>query len=83
VAQGVAAVRRQAGDTIPIYAGIGVDVREAGFTRRMDPRDVIEAIEAAARAGADGITVARNYAEMHVDNLRAVGVALRRLGRRL
>ncbi len=81
VAQGIAQVRAQVGAQFPIYAGIGVDVPEEGLTRAMQPSDVIQAVEAAASAGADGITVSRNYAEMQVENLRAVGQALRGLGR--
>jgi hypothetical protein len=78
VAQGIRIVRREAGRAIPIYAGIGLDVREAGFDRAMQPPDVVDAVRAAARAGADGITVSRNYAEMRLENLRAVGEAIRR-----
>jgi hypothetical protein len=77
VAQGVRIVRREAGPEVPIYAGIGLDVREPGFNRAMQPSDVIDAVRAAARAGADGITVSRNYAEMQLENLRAVGEAIR------
>lgn len=79
VAQGVGIVRREVGIKVPIYAGIGVDVVQDGLARAMEPDDVIRAVQAAVRAGADGITVSRNYAEMRLQNLRAVGFALREL----
>ena len=81
VRQGVEIVRREVGESMPIYAGIGVDVVQEGFSRRMQPDDVVQAVAAAGEAGADGITVSRNYAEMHVANLKAVGQALRSAGR--
>jgi len=79
VAQGIAIVRREVGNQLPIYAGIGIDVVEEGLARPMEPTDVAQAVEAALQAGADGITVSRNYAEMQLANLRAVGHALRGL----
>ncbi len=82
VAQGVKIVRREVGDKLPIYAGIGVDVVQEGLARSMEPSDVVQAVQAAVRAGADGITVSRNYAEMRLQNLSAVGFALRSLARR-
>ena len=81
VGQGIEIVRREVGESVPIYAGIGIDVMEEGLSRKMEPDDVMQAVEAAAQAGADGITVSRNYAEMQIANLRAVGLALRRSGR--
>jgi hypothetical protein len=72
-------VRREVGNQLPIYGGIGIDVVEEGLGRHMEPTDVVQAVEAALRAGADGITVSRNYAEMRLANLRAVGHALRGL----
>jgi hypothetical protein len=81
VAQGIGIVRRAVADQVPIYAGLGIDVPDSGLTRGMEPADVVEAVRAAARAGADGITASRNYAEMQLANLRAVGLAVRELGR--
>ncbi len=77
VAQGIRIVRKEAGPEVPIYAGIGLDVQEPGLNRAMQPPDVVDAVRAAARAGAEGITVSRNYAEMRLENLRAVGEAIR------
>jgi hypothetical protein len=81
VRQCVENVRRDVGDGKRIYPGIGIDVRQHGLKRRMRPADVIQAVEAAAAAGADGITASRNYGEMRIANLRAFGQALKRLGR--
>lgn len=79
ISQGVQIVRRGMGKEIPIYAGIGLDVPETGLQREMTPIDVEEAVEAAVRAEVEGIVVSRNYAEMRVENLAAVGETLRGL----
>jgi len=79
VAYGIHVVRQQVGRRCPIYAGIGVDVVEEGLRHSMSPVDVEQAVQAAAKAGADGITVSRNYAEMQIENVKAIGRALRRL----
>jgi len=81
VRQVVEIVRRDVGRGTPIYPGIGIDVRQHGFNRSMRPKDVTAAVMAAAKAGADGITASRNYAEMKVANLKAFGETLKRLGR--
>ena len=47
----------------------------------MRPKDVVAAVMAAAKAGADGITASRNYGEMKIANLKAFGQALKELGR--
>ena len=36
-------------------------------------------VEAAFDGGASGVMISRNYSEMTIDNLAAVGTALRRL----
>ena len=79
VAQGVETVRRNSLPGTRIIAGIGVDVFEHGLERSMSPEDVEAAVNAAHRAGADGITISRNYAEMRHANLEAVGRAVRAL----
>jgi hypothetical protein len=81
VAQGVRIVRREVGPDFPIYAGIGLDVPEPGLLRPMEPVDVEHSVAAAIRAGADGIVVSRNYAEMNLRNLAAVGDTIRGLMR--
>jgi hypothetical protein len=54
-------------------------VFEDGLVRAMTPDDVAAAIAEAHAAGADGITLARNYAEMRHENLAAAGNAVRRI----
>jgi hypothetical protein len=79
VGQGIHAVRAALPGKTPIMAGIGIDVFEHGLQHAMRPEDVEEAIIAAHAAGADGITLSRNYAEMQHPNLRAAGATVRRL----
>lgn len=60
-----------------IYAGIGFDVPGSPPE---DPEKIYQATLNAFRAGAGGIVVSREYEEMEVPNLRAVGRAVRDLG---
>lgn len=59
-----------------IYAGIGFDVPGSPPE---DPQKIRQAVINAFQAGASGIVVSREYEEMRVPNLRAVGDALREL----
>jgi hypothetical protein len=79
VGQGVGLVRSGCGKAAQILAGIGIDVFESGLERAMTPDDVAAAIAEAHAAGADGITLARNYAEMRHENLSAAGDAVRHI----
>jgi hypothetical protein len=79
VAQGVRIARADAQAATPIIAGIGIDVFEHDLHRQTDPDDVAAAILAAHHAGANGITLSRNYAEMRHANLEAVGRTVRAL----
>ena len=79
VGQGVGLVRSGCCDAAQILAGIGIDVFEDGLERAMTPDDVAAAITEAHAAGADGITLARNYAEMRHSSLSAAGDAVRRI----
>ncbi len=60
-----------------IYAGIGFDVPGSPPE---DPEKIYQAVVNAFRAGAGGIVVSREYEEMEVPNLRAVGRAVRDFG---
>ena len=66
---------------VPVYAGLGFDVPWArdgaweGFSS--DPETVYQATLKAFDAGASGIVISREYDEMRVHNLRAVGRAVR------
>jgi len=59
-----------------IYAGIGFDVPGSPPE---DPQKIRQAVINAFDAGAGGIVVSREYEEMRVPNLRAVGDAVREL----
>ncbi|GAB4456189.1 MAG: hypothetical protein OHK0029_13710 [Armatimonadaceae bacterium] len=64
-----------------VYAGVGFDVpfhTPEGPVRHPagKPETVYEATRQAFAAGADGILVSREYQEMQVENLKAVGRAL-------
>lgn len=64
-----------------IYPGIGFDVPWASEHVPADPEEVYLATRKAFEAGAAGIVVSREYEEMRVPNLRAVGRAVRELSR--
>jgi hypothetical protein len=69
-----------------VFPGIGFDIP---FHRKdapprphpSDPAVLGEAVKQTFRAGADGIVVCREYQEMRVPNLKAIGAALRELGK--
>jgi len=57
-----------------IYTGIGFDVPGSPAD---DPETVYQATRKAFEAGANGIVISREYEEMRVANLKAVGRAVR------
>jgi hypothetical protein len=62
-----------------IYTGVGFDVPWGSRTYPSDPENVYQAVLKSFEAGADGIVVSREYEEMRVPNLKAVGRAIRDL----
>lgn len=60
-----------------IYTGIGFDVPWGNATYKGDPEDVYQSVRKAFEAGADGIVVSRDYEEMRLANLKAVGRAMK------
>lgn len=68
------------GGQVPVYPGIGFDVPYGDDHFGGDPETVYRAVIQAFEAGASGIMLSREYAEMRVANMRAVGRALRDLG---
>lgn len=67
-----------------IWPGIDIEVPVlwgAGHEgdKRTRPEDVRAALEAALTAGADGVVLSREYAEMHLANLAAAGDTLRQI----
>jgi hypothetical protein len=65
-----------------IYTGIGFDVPWGANPFAGNPQDVYEAVLKAFDAGAAGIVVSREYEEMRLPNLRAVGRAMREINSR-
>ena len=71
-----------------VYAGIGLDIPwgSAGWDRVQwdrfagDPDNVYKSVRRAFDAGANGILVSREYDEMRMENLRAVGRAVGEMG---
>jgi hypothetical protein len=62
-----------------IYPGIGFDVPWGSNHIVADPQEIYETVVKAFEAGAGGIVVSREYEEMRVPNLKAVGRAVREL----
>ena len=62
-----------------IYTGIGFDVPWGNRHVDADPEEVYQCVRKAFEAGANGIVVSREYEEMRVPNLKAVGRAIREL----
>lgn len=65
------------GPDVELYPGIGIGVE--GGPRPVTAADTEAMVEAAFDGGAAGLMISRNYSEMTLDNLAAVGTALRRL----
>ena len=64
-----------------IYTGIGFDVPWGDTPVPADPEKIYEAVVKSFEAGATGIVVSRDYAEMRVPNLKAVGRAMAEVNR--
>jgi len=62
-----------------ILTGIGFDVPWESRPIPADPEKVYQSVRRAFDAGAAGIVVSRDYAEMHAANLKAVGRAIREM----
>ncbi|GAA4994182.1 hypothetical protein [Actinopolymorpha pittospori] len=61
---------------VPVYAGVGFDVPTDGNPIRSSTEKVQLATRRAFEAGADGLLVSREYDEMRLENLDAVGRAI-------
>src|SRR5215472_1549193 len=59
-----------------IYSGVGIDIPGNGATFSSNPEGVYEATRKAFEAGAAGVLISREYDEMRLPNLRAVGRAI-------
>ncbi len=69
------------GGEVQIYPGIDINVptllKGDAVEKQSSPATIRAAIEAAFGAGADGVVLAREYAEMQLSNLSAAGDTLR------
>jgi hypothetical protein len=65
-----------------IYTGIGFDVPWGNQHLDANPEQVYQCVLKAFEAGAKGIVVSREYEEMRVPNLKAVGRAIRELSQK-
>jgi hypothetical protein len=64
-----------------VYPGVGFDIPGQGAAS--DPETVYEATRKAFQAGAGGLIISREYDEMRVPNLRAVGRAVREMAHKV
>ena len=64
-----------------VYPGIGFDVPWGANPIPADPDKVYECVKKAFEGGGAGIVVSREYEEMRVANLKAVGRAMREIDR--
>lgn len=69
------------GEGTPVYSGVGFDVPTNGNPIRSTPDCVFRATYRAFEAGAAGLLISREYDEMRIENLRAVGDAIVQAGR--
>jgi hypothetical protein len=67
------------GPGVRLYPGLGIGVE--GGVRGVTPQDVEAMVAAAFEGGAAGVMISRNYSEMTLENLAAVGKTLRTLGK--
>jgi hypothetical protein len=65
---------------VPIYPGIDIDIPTELSEKRTTAADVKAATLAALKAGAQGVVLSRNYAEMRLTNLAGAGEAVREFG---
>ena len=66
-----------AGTKTQLWPGIDVDIPTAPDSAKCSPGITKQVVEAAFKGGADGVLISRKYSEMRLDNLRAVGSAIR------
>jgi hypothetical protein len=62
-----------------LWPGIDIDIPTAATSSKSSPDTTRRAVEAAFRAGADGVLLSRKYSEMKLANLAGAGAAIRQL----
>jgi hypothetical protein len=68
------------GGKTQLWPGIDIDIPTAADHSKSSPEGTRLAVEAAFRAGADGVLLSRKYSEMKLTNLAGAGKALRERG---
>ena len=63
-----------------LWPGIDIDILTASGNAKCTPGGTTAVVLAAFRGGAEGVILSRKYSEMKLENLRAAGAALQRLG---
>jgi hypothetical protein len=63
-----------------VYPGLDMNVPTPAHVKKTGPEEVEASVKAAIAGGADGLVLSRKYSEMTLENLAAVGTALRGLG---
>jgi hypothetical protein len=63
-----------------LWPGIDIDIPTAADHSKSSPEGTRLAVEAAFRAGADGVLLSRKYSEMKLTNLAGAGKAIRERG---
>lgn len=63
-----------------VYPGIGVGVGHNGVSKEITPQEIKEGVHAGFEGGGSGVMISRNYSEATLENLQAVGDALRERG---
>jgi hypothetical protein len=64
-----------------LWPGIDIDIPTASGHSKCSPKGVSDAVQAAFRAGSDGVLLSRKYSEMKLDNLKGAGAAVRQFGK--
>jgi len=64
------------GSNCKTYSGIGIDIPWNDQHQKQDLESITRATEMALEAGADGIVISREYGEMRIPSLKAIGRAI-------
>jgi hypothetical protein len=67
------------GTKTQLWPGIDIDIPTAATSSKSTPEGTRQAVQAAFRAGADGVLLSRKYSEMKLANLRGAGAAIKEL----
>jgi len=63
-----------------LWPGIDIDIPTASGNAKCTPAGTTAVVLAAFRGGAEGVILSRKYSEMKLENLRAAGTAIQKIG---